>query len=171
VPPGRGNIHSRTQRKPHLAWGNALGKRFISAFVTQLNHDQIAQERTALASSEFFIYGDKEFASGHTKNLANRQVRIELGYQFIRQGIGNRGTGSHLLEDRQPISYLVKNVRQGHIESLGDRSKNFTRCLFLSALYFTQVTQRNIGAGRNLAQRGTLLLAEVAKNIAYFVSH
>jgi hypothetical protein len=41
----------------------------------------------------------------------------------------------------------------------------------LTALYLAEVTESNARTARDLAQRGTFLLAEVAKDIADFVSH
>jgi hypothetical protein len=65
----------------------------------------------------------------------------------------------------------VHDHGQRHIKSIGNSSENFAGGLFLASLNLAQIAKRNIRAASDLTEGCTLLLAKVAKDVAYFVSN
>lgn len=103
------DVHGATEGKPDFTRRHTIGKRLISAAVAQLLNYQIAQERPALEHAKLVANGDEEFATSHSKNLANSHVRIELCYQFIGQRVRNGTAGNNVFEYRESVAHFVQN--------------------------------------------------------------
>jgi hypothetical protein len=167
----QGNLHSPTERKPDPLRRYPGVKSLLGRLIAKGIHHKVADQCPTLEGPEFIVHGDEELAVSHRLCLANRHVGIKLCNQLVRQGVGHAGAGNKLLEHCEAVADFVHDHRQRHIKSIGNRSENLARGLFLTSLNLTQIAKRNIGAASDLTEGRTLLLAKVAKDVAYFVSN
>src|SRR5690606_2536351 len=99
---------------------------------------------------------------------AHREVGVELRDQLVGQRVGHRGDA---LDDRQAIAHFAHDHRDRRVERIRHRGEDLGAGFLLAALHLAQVAERDTRTARDLAQRHRLLKAEVAEDIAEFLSY
>src|SRR5690349_3286831 len=110
--------------------------------------------------------------TARSNSLRRTSAQGELGVDGGDQIVGNDvGEGLDALQDRDAVADLAHDDRDGNVQRLGDRSEDLARRLFLTALDFTQVAQSDTRPAGDLTEGAALLLPEVTKDFADFLSY
>jgi hypothetical protein len=100
--------------------------------------------------------------------LAGHQVGVELGNEFVREGVGDR---VEAFNDREAIADLTHNHGDGGVESFCYRGEDFGARLFLATLHLAEVTEGDARLARDLTKGTALLETEITENVTDFLTN
>jgi len=178
-----------TEREPDVTSGHSGLNRLLGGTRADSIQNDVVSESAPVALAELICHSQPEFTQSHKITLtgktpahragvfdaclARHQVGAELRDEVVGQCIGDNTllNNSEALDDRETVTDLAHDHRDGRLECICNRRENLATRFFLPTLHLAEVTERDARLAGDLAEGATLLQTEVAEYVTDFLTN